>query len=79
MKNMKPLHHGYRFPPQIISHAVWTYHRFFLSFRDVEDVLADRGITVSYEFIRSAAATYSRQATVAEIQAIIETALSEGR
>ncbi len=31
---------GYRFPPKIISHAVWLYHRFCLSFRDAEDLLA---------------------------------------
>ena len=43
---------GYRFPPEIISHAVWLYHRFSLSFRDTEDLLARRGITVSYETIR---------------------------
>ena len=43
---------GHRFPPEIISHAVWLYHRFTLSFRDVEDLLAERGITVSYEAIR---------------------------
>ena len=42
----------HRFPPQIISHAVWLYHRFTLSFRDVEDLLAERGVTVSYESIR---------------------------
>ena len=52
MKNTKPLYYGYRFPPEIISHAVWLYHRFCLSFRDVEDLLAERGITVSYETIR---------------------------
>ena len=45
-------YHGYRFPPEIISHAVWLYHRFCLSFRDTEDLLAQRGITVSYEAIR---------------------------
>jgi putative transposase len=42
----------YRFPAAIIRHAVWLYYRFTLSFRDVEDLLAHRGITVSYEFIR---------------------------
>lgn len=42
----------HRFPPEIISHAVWLYHRFCLSFRDVEDLLAQRGVTVSYESIR---------------------------
>ena len=43
---------GYRFPPAIIQHAVWLYLRFTLSFRDVEDLMAERGITVSYETIR---------------------------
>ena len=42
----------HRFPPDIISHAVWLYHRYCLSFRDVEDLLAERGIIVSYETIR---------------------------
>jgi putative transposase len=42
----------HRFPPQIISHAVWLYHRFSPSFRDVEDLLAQRGVEVSYETVR---------------------------
>ena len=45
-------YHRYRFPPQIISHAVWLYHRFSLSFRDVEELLAKRGVMVTYETIR---------------------------
>ena len=49
---------GYRFPPEIISHAVWLYHRFCLSFRDVEDLLAERGVTVSYEAIRQWCQTF---------------------
>ncbi len=44
---------GYRFPRSIISYAVWTYHRFALSLRDVEDLLAERGVAVSYETIRA--------------------------
>jgi hypothetical protein len=40
-------HSGYRFPPEIIQHAIWLYLRFTLSFRDVEDLLAERGILVS--------------------------------
>ena len=52
MKQDTPRYRGYRFPSEIISHAVWLYHRFGLSFRDVEDLLAERGITVSYETIR---------------------------
>ncbi len=43
---------GYRFPLAIIQHAVWLYLRFTLSFRDVEDLLAERGIIVAYETIR---------------------------
>ena len=42
----------YRFPPEIIRYAVWLYHRFNLSHRDIEDLLAERGIVVSYEAIR---------------------------
>ena len=41
-----------RFPAEIITHAVFLYHRFALSLRDVEDLLAERGVTVSYETIR---------------------------
>ena len=43
---------GYRFPPEIISHAVRLYHRFSLSHREVEELLAERGVQVSYEAIR---------------------------
>ncbi len=42
----------HRFPSAIISHAVWLYHRFCLSFREVEELLAERGIIVTYESIR---------------------------
>ena len=52
MTSQAPNYHGYRFPPEIISHAIWLYHRFGLSFRDVEDLLAQRDITVTYETIR---------------------------
>ncbi|MSO72986.1 MAG: IS6 family transposase, partial [Rhodospirillaceae bacterium] len=43
---------GYRFPPEIIHQAIWLYFRFTLSLRDVEDLLSERGITVSYENVR---------------------------
>ncbi len=43
---------GYRFPPEIISHAVWLYFRFSLSFRDVEELMAQRGVVVTYETVR---------------------------
>jgi putative transposase len=42
----------YRFPPEVICHAVWLYARFTLSFRDVEDLLAQRGLDISYESVR---------------------------
>jgi putative transposase len=42
----------HRFPPDIISYAVWLYYRFNLSHRDIEDLLAERGVTVSREAIR---------------------------
>jgi putative transposase len=42
----------YRFPPEIIHQAIWLYLRFTLSFRDVEDLLAERGLAVSYETVR---------------------------
>ena len=43
---------GYRFPAEIIQQAIWLYLRFTLSLRDVEDLLAERGVTVSYETVR---------------------------
>jgi putative transposase len=49
---MESTYKGHRFPPEIISHDIWLCHRFTLSFRDIEDLLAERGITVSYEAIR---------------------------
>ena len=42
----------HRFPPEIIRRAVWLYARFTLSYRDVEDLLAERGLDISYESVR---------------------------
>ena len=53
-----PSYRGYRFPPEIIAHAVWVYHRFGLSFLDVEDLLAERGITGTHETIRQWCLTF---------------------
>ncbi len=58
MTSQPPSYHGYRFPSDIISHAVWLYHRFCLSFRDAEDLLAQRGVTVTYETIRQWCRTF---------------------
>src|SRR5437763_11887311 len=43
---------GYRFPPAVIQHAIWLYLRFTLSYRDVEELLAERGLDVSHETVR---------------------------
>ena len=42
----------HRFPPPIIQHAIWLYLRFTLSYRDVEDLLGERGLELSYERVR---------------------------
>ena len=52
MMSRPPSYRGYRFFPEGFSHAVWLYYRFGLSFRDVADLLAERGVTVTYEAIR---------------------------
>ena len=50
---MKPISYArHRFPPDVIRHAIWLYLRFTLSYRDVEDLLAERGLIVSNEVIR---------------------------
>jgi putative transposase len=47
-----PLSKRHRFPGEIISHAVWLSYRFLLSYRDVEELLAERGVAISYETVR---------------------------
>ena len=47
-----PSYKRHRFPPAIIAHAVWLYYRFALSYRDVEELLAERGVLVTYETVR---------------------------
>jgi putative transposase len=48
----EPLYKNHRFPAEIISHGVWRYFRFCLSYRDVEELLFARGVAVSYQAIR---------------------------
>jgi putative transposase len=50
--SIAPDYKGFRFPSEIISHAVWLSFRFFLRFRDVEELLAQRGIVVTSETVR---------------------------
>ena len=50
---MPPISYArHQFPPVVIQHAVWLYLRFTLSYRDVEDLLAERGLDISYETVR---------------------------
>src|SRR5467141_1459870 len=52
MRTSVSLYHRHRFPAEIISHCVWLYFRFALSFRDVEEMLGMRGVSLSYETVR---------------------------
>ena len=52
MRSSVSLYHRHRFPAEIISHCVWLYFRFALSFRDVEEMLAMRGVALTYETVR---------------------------
>src|SRR2546426_12694673 len=52
MSTSDSLYHRHRFPTEIISHSVWLYFRFALSFRDVEEMLAMRGVALTYETVR---------------------------
>src|SRR5258707_6601717 len=56
-----PIYCGYRFPVDVIYCAIWLYLRFTLSYRDVEELLAERGIVVSYETIRRWVTTFGPQ------------------
>ncbi|MEV0696117.1 IS6 family transposase [Streptomyces sp. NPDC050388] len=49
---MSPSYQGHRYPVEVISHCVWRYFRFPLSFREVEELMLERGVIVSYETIR---------------------------
>ena len=51
---------GHRYPPEIIAHCVWLYHRFPLSFREVEELMLQRGVVVSDETIRQWCAKFGQ-------------------
>ncbi len=52
MRQPAVLYKRHRFPGELISHALWLYYRFLLSYQDIEELLAERGVAVSYETIR---------------------------
>jgi len=56
-----PSYKGYRFPAEIISHALWLYYRFPLSYHDVEELLAERGIVLTYQTLRQCCRTFGQQ------------------
>lgn len=60
MAQTKSLYHGHRFPATVISHAVRWYFRFQLSLRDIEELLFERGVTVSYEIFAAGARSSAR-------------------
>ena len=53
MNTLSSPYRGYRFPSEIISYCVWVYFRFSVSYRDIEELMAERGVTVTYETIRA--------------------------
>src|SRR5215472_16541737 len=61
MTSARARYAGYRFPSEIISHAVWLYFRFPLGLRMVEELLAARGIIVSHEAVRQWARKFGQQ------------------
>ena len=74
---MMPISYArHQFPPDIIRRAVWLYLRFTLSFRDVEDLLAERGVEVSYETVRRWVLKCAPSAPVRQVGAIHEGRIS---
>jgi len=59
MRTSVSLYHPHRFPAEIISHCVWLYFRFAFNFRDVEEMLAMRGVILTYETVREWCLTYA--------------------
>jgi putative transposase len=55
-----PSYRGFRFPAEIISHCVWLYHRFPLSFREVQEMMLARGVVVSHETVRQWCAKFGQ-------------------
>jgi putative transposase len=58
---VSPSYKGHRYPVEVISHCVWLYHRFPLSFREVEELMLERGVVVSYETVRRWCAKFGQR------------------
>src|SRR5713101_6656704 len=79
MRHTSPMHpvsfyHRHRFPAEIISHCVWLYFRFALSFRDVEEMLAMRGVSLSYELSENGALSSVRLTLTAYVTSLFDLA-----
>ncbi|MFF1442510.1 IS6 family transposase [Streptomyces sp. NPDC058295] len=61
MGAVSPSYKGHRYPVEVISHCVWLYFRFPLSFREVEELMLERGVTVSYETVRRWCGKFGQQ------------------
>jgi putative transposase len=59
--NASPSYEGHRYPVEVVSHCVWLYRRFPLSFREVEELMLERGVIVSYETVRRRCGKFGRQ------------------
>ncbi|WP_405547454.1 IS6 family transposase [Streptomyces phaeochromogenes] len=60
MDAVPPSYKGFRYPGEVIAHCVWLYHRSPLSFREVEELMLERGVTVSYETVRQWCAKFGQ-------------------
>ncbi|GAA2564955.1 IS6 family transposase [Streptomyces fimbriatus] len=60
MESRSPSYKGHRYPAEVISHCVWLYFRFPLSFREVEELMPQRGVLVSHETVRRWCATFGQ-------------------
>jgi len=69
----------HRFPPDVIRHAVWLYFRFTLSLRDVEEMLAERGIELSYETVRCWTRKFGQSAKPTPAQTLCQRPLAPRR
>ena len=66
---MTPLsYRRHHFPPELIQHAIWLYLRFSLSYRDVEELLAERGLDISYETVRCWVSWTPKMRQVAKVE-----------
>jgi transposase-like protein len=76
MHTATPLYRRHRFPSEIISHTVWLYFRFSLSYRDVEEIMAVRGIVVTYEAIRECASSSAKPSLMSCVEDALNLATS---